>query len=203
MGSKTIRNKILQLISISHGIKQFHWNLYGSRTAIPWSTAWPLTAWSGCSTEKWTEELRANRAHQQSVKNVLKLSSSYYSIHILVQFALKSLLTPLGCCCSGWGVPGCTAAPHSLQEPGSRSAASELGVTQALPAPQRGPHNQQPKGLPATATAFQKSVICHHRSNFILRSKSYTSAKVSFPCQAQIKERINWKSDVLMEIESY
>lgn len=91
-----------------------------------------------------------NRGHQQNVKsrqNVLKLSSSYYSIHLLVRFALKAPLSCLGCCCSGWGVPGCTAAHHSLQEPGSRSAALELGVTQSLPAPQRGsPQPVGPKG---------------------------------------------------------
>lgn len=95
--SKTIQSKILDLVSTSHGITQFHCSLHRSKAR---SSARPLTTCTGCSKEKWVEELRANRAYQPNVKShqdVLKRSRNSFSIHVVVQFVFKAPISLLGC----------------------------------------------------------------------------------------------------------
>lgn len=95
--ARPYRVKILQLISTSHGLKQFHWNLYGSRAGIPWSTAWPLAACSGCSKEKWTEELSTYRLTNKVWKAIRMSWNLVVAIIAFIYFCslLWRLLCPL------------------------------------------------------------------------------------------------------------
>lgn len=149
MDSKTIQSKILHFISTSHRITQFHCSLYGSKAGIPWSAARTLTTCTSCSSEKWIEKLRANRAHQQNVnshQDVLKWSSN--SLHLAFMYSynlLWRLLSPI------WvAVPRVAAAVAEVclavqqllifcgsQAPNQRPWSHV--VTQALPAPRGGP----------------------------------------------------------------